>query len=65
MWQELKLELALVAFKAVHPLKAVGWDIAITNRGPIIIEGNRMAAMGKIRPFFHGYDLERLTTIVA
>ena len=38
-WQEC-LELAKELSLKFLPLQAVGWDIAITNNGPLAIEGN-------------------------
>lgn len=38
-WQE-TLSLVKKAAKEFLPLKTVGWDIAVTNDGPMIIEGN-------------------------
>ncbi|SMF30857.1 sugar-transfer associated ATP-grasp domain-containing protein [Pseudobacteriovorax antillogorgiicola] len=65
LWDELKT-LAEQASKAVLPVKAVGWDIAITNDGPVIIEGNsEFAAMGKEGPYFHRDDLDSLIQSVA
>ncbi len=36
-------ELVLEASKVVPEIKVVGWDVAITPTGPLIIEGNRRA----------------------
>jgi hypothetical protein len=38
-WRELK-EVAVRAQKTFCQLKAIGWDFAITQNGPILIEGN-------------------------
>lgn len=38
-WQETE-ELVLRAQKLFAPLKTIGWDVGITNDGPILIEGN-------------------------
>jgi Sugar-transfer associated ATP-grasp len=38
-WDEAK-NLAARAARVVEPLRYVGWDIALTNEGPIVIEGN-------------------------
>jgi hypothetical protein len=38
-WQELK-EVAVRAQKTFRQLKAIGWDFAITENGPVLIEGN-------------------------
>lgn len=38
-WQE-TLSLVKAASKAFEPLKTIGWDIAITNTGPLLLEAN-------------------------
>ena len=38
-WQEVQA-LARAAAKAFAPLFTIGWDIALTDRGPVLIEGN-------------------------
>jgi hypothetical protein len=40
LWKETK-ELALHAATKFLPIKTIGWDIAITQNGPLIIEGNQ------------------------
>lgn len=40
LWQELKV-VAEKAQQVFHQVKSVGWDIAVTSRGPVIIEGNQ------------------------
>lgn len=39
MWPEV-LGLACRAAKAVAPVRTVGWDIAVTPTGPVLVEGN-------------------------
>ena len=39
-WNDVK-EIAVKAQKVFHHMKSIGWDIAITHKGPIIIEGNQ------------------------
>jgi hypothetical protein len=39
-WQELK-KLAEKAQRVFDQIKSVGWDIAVTPNGPVIIEGNQ------------------------
>lgn len=39
-WEE-ALELAFSATRHFLPLRSVGWDIAVTDRGPVIVEANR------------------------
>ena len=34
------VELAMMASTAFDPVGFVGWDIAVTNNGPVLIEGN-------------------------
>lgn len=38
-WKEVK-ETAIKAQKAFSELKAIGWDLAVCPRGPVVIEGN-------------------------
>jgi hypothetical protein len=38
-WQDLK-DVAARAQRVFHQLKAIGWDFAITQDGPVLIEGN-------------------------
>ena len=38
-WGEVK-EIAYKAQKAFYNLKSIGWDFAITEDGPVLIEGN-------------------------
>jgi len=38
-WDELK-KIAIKAQKIFHHIKSIGWDIAITQEGPVIIESN-------------------------
>ena len=38
-WKEVK-ETAVKAQKAFSELKAIGWDLAVTPAGPVVIEGN-------------------------
>jgi hypothetical protein len=40
MWAE-ALELARAAMPHVLPNRSIGWDVAITDRGPVIVEANR------------------------
>jgi len=40
LWKEVK-ELALHAATKFSPLQTIGWDIAITQNGPLMIEGNQ------------------------
>jgi hypothetical protein len=41
MWDE-ALALAVRATSHFLPVRSIGWDIAITDRGPVLIEANRM-----------------------
>jgi hypothetical protein len=38
-WSELK-EITINAQKVFHQIKSIGWDVAISSTGPVIIEGN-------------------------
>ena len=40
------------AAKVVPSVRYVGWDVAITNKGPVIIEGNCFPGVFQIRPSF-------------
>lgn len=40
LWKEAK-ELALQAATRFWPIRTIGWDIAITENGPVVIEGNQ------------------------
>ena len=40
------------ASKVVPSVRYVGWDVAITNKGPVIIEGNCFPGVFQIRPSF-------------
>lgn len=46
-------ELVLNASKVVPEIKVVGWDVAITPDGPVIIEGNRRAGFDIIQVVSH------------
>jgi hypothetical protein len=39
LWDEIK-ETAAAAARAFPLVRTIGWDIAATNRGPVILEGN-------------------------
>ncbi|MBN9282025.1 MAG: hypothetical protein J0H37_07220, partial [Hyphomicrobium denitrificans] len=58
-------ELALRAARTFLPLRTIGWDIALTPDGPVIVEGNRWwdppndAVIGPPAP---GLDLHELAT---
>lgn len=34
------LDLACTAHRAFYGIRAIGWDIALTENGPVFIEGN-------------------------
>lgn len=61
-WQEI-LELARLAARATAPIVVVGWDIAITPAGPILVEANSnpdnllLQLAGGIRKTILGYQL--------
>jgi len=39
LWEEV-CQTAISAAQRFAPIKAIGWDIAVTERGPVVIEGN-------------------------
>ncbi len=39
LWNEV-LDLALRSARAVAPVRTVGWDVAVTPSGPVLVEGN-------------------------
>jgi len=45
-------ELAISAHKCIPMFTVVGWDIAITENGPVIIEGNRTPDVSSIQPHY-------------
>lgn len=51
LWPEAR-ELALRAARAFHGTRAVGWDIGITDQGPVLLEGN--GTWDPVAPFFRG-----------
>ena len=40
------------AAKVVPDIKYVGWDVAITNKGPVIVEGNSFPGVFQMKPSF-------------
>ncbi len=52
-WQDC-LDLAKELAKSFVPLRAVGWDIAITDNGPMVLEGNEDWV--PVVPFYMPYD---------
>lgn len=44
------IELVKEAAKVVPNIQYVGWDVAITNKGPLIIEGNCYPAIFQLKP---------------
>ncbi len=38
-WNE-TLKLVTETHSKMYPIKAIGWDIAVTTKGPVVIEGN-------------------------
>jgi len=39
MWEEV-LDLARSSARAFAPVRTVGWDVAVTPSGPVLVEGN-------------------------
>ena len=50
------VKLALKASKVVKEIRYVGWDVAITNDGPCIIEGNEFPSYGLIQNYLLDKD---------
>lgn len=48
------LALACAAHKAMDSIKCIGWDVAITPTGPVIIEGNQACATAELQIFKGG-----------
>lgn len=57
MWKE-SVELAKLGHAALRDIHSIGWDIAITPQGPIIIEAND--AWGTMTQCFGGYHHKEL-----
>lgn len=51
-WKEV-LELTESALRFIDGIDFIGWDVAITENGPIIIEGNSKPALGDIQLLFN------------
>ena len=43
-WEKVK-EIALEAHRLLAGIPVIGWDIAVTDTGPVILEGNHNIAM--------------------
>lgn len=52
------LELAYAAHRVMDSIKCIGWDIAITPKGPVIIEGNQGFATAELQIFKGGMRRE-------
>ena len=65
MWKE-TADLALTAAVKFSSLVAIGWDIAITPDGPVIIEGNpEWGETGKEGPWMTVEEFELMKTTIA
>lgn len=45
-------ELVCQAAKEIEEIKYIGWDVAISEKGPVIIEGNSFPGVFQIKPSF-------------
>ena len=64
-WDEVR-ELAARAHRAFSDRVLVGWDIAITPDGPVIVEGNGSPDLDIMQRFVrHGLMTERLGVLLA
>lgn len=52
-WDEIKDNIFIFSRKLVL-INLVGWDIALTDKGPIVIEINTLAALGPMQKFLGG-----------
>ena len=65
-WQEAR-ELAIDAARKFLPIRTIGWDIAVTSSGPVMIEGNLWwnigmhSCLGPVGPFL-AYAREMIGT---
>ena len=50
-------ECAIQAARAFPSLKVIGWDIALTDRGPVVIEGNSSPGLALIQRPWNGAPL--------
>ena len=65
MWDEVR-ELALRAHRAFDDRILVGWDIAITDDGPVLVEGNGSPDLDIMQRFVrHGLMAARLGALLA
>lgn len=56
------LDITLLAHRSVWGLKFVGWDVAITDQGPLVIEGNWLWGGSSLTtPWFNYQDFAILT----
>jgi hypothetical protein len=49
------IKLVLKATSEIPSLRLIGWDIAFTNDGPILIEGNARSSLATVEAAFGGY----------
>lgn len=55
------VDLAFTMHRGLSSLQAVGWDVALTPNGPMIIEGNSLwGGSGRERPYFSNKDLDAM-----
>lgn len=60
------IQLAVKMHRGLSSLQAIGWDIAVTPDGPMVIEGNsQWGGSGLERPYFTENDLSVLMDMIA
>lgn len=60
------INLACQMHRGLSSLQVIGWDLALTPEGPMIIEGNSLwCGSGLERPYFSVDDLKKLMDMIA
>lgn len=63
---EESIQLAIDMHRGLSSLQAIGWDIAVTPDGPMVIEGNSLwGSSGRYLPYFSEDDLKSLMEVIA
>jgi len=59
------LDLGLKAARAFLPLRAIGWDIAVTDQGPVLLEGNTLFGDdGPKAPYINRSELNTMRSML-
>lgn len=59
------VDLAIKVHAGLASLRSIGWDIAITPEGPMVIEGNTLwAGGGRHTPYFAVQDLNKMLEVL-